>query len=746
MKVIQTINSHWWNVLMVVLFYVLGFASCTDPETTDKTGFNIYYLGMSDIGPGQSGTIAQPTYKGPVPTNFAITGVTLDGEPFNGDLFVIDGHTGVVSVNTHKETKTGLYSLSISCEARGSVHSFCDIIQVTVLNAVPEGIVVEPNTLAVEYADIISDDNEIELPTALVKTDKNHISITGYKIVNVYKNNTFIDNVKDPLFKISSDGIISIVKGCDAVSPGAYVIDLKLNTAISGSNSEEGLYKSALTVNVTSKPLQLTYQKGKIEEATSECPVTSFVSQNPELKGSTDGAIYSIESVYPSEATSVLSIDSQSGVISVKEGHGLKKGQKIEVNVRVSNDYCKEGVVFDKAFRLDVVDYIAPIANFKYEEVQATQAVQFKAVVANGMTGAEPRFEFVDLAPQYEDELKLDTKNGTISASKGNSLGLGEHKIQVKASNDKNELVTTLVINVKKNLNYFSYLTYGNNLNLDEKLEASQFRVRSEEELKKLKLLPKHDIPSDRNVEWKMVVKNQMKDDNEHSTIDSKTGKIKALGLKENTLGVVYVTATVYGKSVNEPEAYSITIPVCFHHAAPLKEVTSNKKVICENGVSVEYTPFVFRVNPKVGGRSVKPKITGVSNMSKFVLDYRRTFNYYNLKGYRSEGNGKEFEDGTPSTSPFLNALWTSCESSPSSKDAVSYFNKKGVISTLCYVDNSSSDFSVVVNPNKWNSEGWADGLFHAQMTCITNGEARTDLNNGAKIFPLIIWLDKSMK
>lgn len=49
-------------------------------------------------------------------------------------------------------------------------------------------------------------------------------------------------------------------------------------------------------------------------------------------------------------------------------------------------------------------------------------------------------------------------------------------------------------------------------------------------------------------------------------------------------------------------------------------------------GVTVNYTPFVFQVNPRTGGSSVAPTITG-TDLSTFIADYRRTFNYYNING-----------------------------------------------------------------------------------------------------------------
>ena len=73
--------SHFLGVLMAVVL-VMTYTSCSDEDTTDTTGFALYYLGMTDIGPSMSGIISEPSYKGSVPSDFTITSITLNGEPY----------------------------------------------------------------------------------------------------------------------------------------------------------------------------------------------------------------------------------------------------------------------------------------------------------------------------------------------------------------------------------------------------------------------------------------------------------------------------------------------------------------------------------------------------------------------------------------------------------------------------------------------------------------------------------------
>ncbi len=398
MNVRHNILSRFLGVLTVMLFALLSITSCSETETTDKTDFILYYTSMTDIGPGMSSDIAQPSYKGATPSDFSIAGVTLDGQAYTGNLFEINPTSGTVHIESDETTPVGVYKISVSCVAGGSTFTYNDIISVNFLKRVPEGITVTPEALVADFADIIDANSTVELPTAQVTTEQNHISITGYSISSVRLGETIVDNKKNPMFAVSSDGTISIVRGSNAIEPGLYTIDLKLNTAVSGSDSEEGLFANALTVNVTSKPLALTYATGKLEEATEESGNTSFVSQVPTFKGSTDGIAYSIESVSP--ASDKFVIDAKTGVISVAEGHGLKSGEKYSVSVRVKNDYSTEGVVFNNVFTLNVVEYIEPISNFAYEMTPVTEQVEFEIPVKAGFKGAEPVFVFESISAE----------------------------------------------------------------------------------------------------------------------------------------------------------------------------------------------------------------------------------------------------------------------------------------------------------------------------------------------------------
>ena len=264
---LQNITSRFLAILMVVGLCVTN-SSCTDPETTDSTKFALFYAGITDIGPSMSFNLDAPTYIGGAPSDFAITRVTLNGETYDTNSFAIDTNTGSISLSNTSELPVGLYTLSVSCYSNGNYYEFKDIVTINMMKPVPDSISVEPNKISAEFADIISTESTVELPTAQVTTEGDHISIQKYIIANVRKDGVLVE--ENDFFTISSTGEISIVKGESKIQPGKYVLDLKLTTAIVDEAAEEGIFEKYLflpanpnlvlmdTDIITKSPVRLT--------------------------------------------------------------------------------------------------------------------------------------------------------------------------------------------------------------------------------------------------------------------------------------------------------------------------------------------------------------------------------------------------------------------------------------------------------------------------------------------------------
>ncbi len=739
MKQLKNFTLKFVGVMIATIAFMLGFASCNDDTTTDSTSFALYYTSMTDISPTMTGTIASPTYKGAEPSGFSITGVTFgdDNQPYTGDSFSINETTGAVDINNTSELQIGKYKISVSCIAGGKSYHFQDAIIVNFMKAVPDGITVEPAELLVEYADIINtEDQTIVLPTAQVKTDGDHISISGYEISGIKKGDKVIENFPNPLFAISSTGEISIVKGNKSIEIGTYVLSLKLNTAVAGSDSEMGLFADAVKINVISKPLSLTYnpKEDLLEESSTN--ETEYISKDaPVLDGSLEGVNFSIASVNP--ATDKISIEPETGKIVIAKGHGFNKGESYSVNVLVKNQFCEEGVLFENAFKINIVEFIQPIANFSYPETTVKQALKISVQKDPAFQGGgNLKFEFTEEDKvKYDGILTLDERTGDISAPKYNILLPGIYEIHVIATNNKTvegeEAVLKLTIT--ENENYFTTINYKNNLGSgDSELEGEEYHNQYRYKGTSSFNTPKKYLPillglkgSGQQVKWSIRKGRYIgpEEEKNKATIDEKTGEITVSGVQNNQVNFVLVTATVG----TGDEAIERTVPffISIYNGT--------------NQGNVLYTPFVFRVNPKYGGRSIAPV---VNKETAPFLDFRRSFTYINIDGIDS--NGIPFISNETSLgddhSNFLGSMWDSYGTPKGNKNPVSYFiNKNDLGKALLYVDNAT-DNAVVVNPNKWYNDGYADGVFSGAMTFSTT---ESGVNSGTEIYPMVVWFDK---
>ena len=211
----------------------------------------------------------------------------------------------------------------------------------------------------------------------------------------------------------------------------------------------------------------------------------------------------------------------------------------------------------------------------------------------------------------------------------------------------------------------------------------------------------------------------------------------------------------------------SVDIPVFLHSSAKDGEQT------------VQYTPIVCKINPQTGGTTHGLEFIGISDTEKenFLIDYRRTFSYYNLGGPESHVSGTLPKKEDP-TFVFLTALWENyfintiggTSNNTGSKSPMSYLANEGsnyetsgtvrpttLSMALGYV-NPAQNYGVTINPRKfYYDNAWADGLFIGQMVwkivdpLKDDGSAKTeknredevnDVKGAGQIFPLVIWFD----
>lgn len=715
--------------LMLAAALQLIAASCTEENSTSEP-FAVWWSGVTEISPSTNINIT-PTYKGATPEDFSITSVTYNDIPCTAEAFSIDSGTGVFSISGSDSMLAGTYKVSVSCTSDGKSYSFSDAITIEMMNPVPDGIVMEPSSITVTASDIMSSDGSASLPTAAITTDGKHVSIKSYAISSVKLDGEADDSYKS-WFSVSGDGVVSITAGNQDIIPGVYTLDFKLNTYIAGSNSEMGLFKNALRVDVTSAPMSLSYTSSavKVEKGYAGS------SSEPVLKGSKSGLAYALKSVSPDNSVGIT-INSATGKINFPETAQTAIGDTYTVSVSATNAYGTTD--FDDVLTFTVIDFIFPIEGFAYEspgEVISGASINMPAQLT---AGDDVTFAFSDL-PDALAGLKIDAATGLISCATGTELTPGEYTVTVKATNIKGTETATFSLKIVENPYKFTFVRWGNNLGLRpiEKY-GNQWRIR-EEDGELTVPIAESDIPSGVPVSFSLANKNTNSSSFPNgTTIDKSTGTVTITytpnGTKLGRTHVVLITVKVGG---NAETAVSKVFPFFVDQFA-----------YNGAGYNVCYTPFAFRVNPKTGGRSATPEVTSNNGASTsgFTLDIRRQIWWNNLYG-PAEHADHRLDQGGNNTLLYRVAkkYWDASgrgNVNTGSSDPFNYWGNttRGTGFNACYIDPQT--LQMVVNPEKFSDDyGYADGMMYGEMLCNINNTSPLSQNSSWRLFPIIIWFD----
>lgn len=708
----------------------LSFSSCSEEATDSDEGFALFYSGISEICPSTNINI-MPTWRGGTPTNFSISLVQFERTVIQSDCFSVDPSTGMFSITNSDLLQTGGYTIDIVCEFNGRRCEFPAAIEINMMKPVPDGIFVDPSELSASLSEILSTGTDTKLPTARITTDSsNHVQIKSYLISNVYRDGELANDCKK-WFEVSQEGIFSIVPNNSEFEAGIYTFDFKLTTYIVGANSEEGIFKNALKLNVTSAPTRLLYEpaSARIEQG------ISGTSSTPSVKGSKEGLKYVIKSVAPDNAVGIT-IDEHTGVLTFPETDQSALDQTYTVSVTVSNDYGS--MDFEDVYSFTVIAFISPISQFTYNDIEKNISGVSLSNPVTTMDGDEVTYSFVDL-PETLSGLKIDAQTGTVSSEKGVELPVGLHTVTVQASNVKGSMQTSFTINVIANPNYFTYVRWGNNLGAAREalqpLEkyGNQFRVYQGEERLRIEVV-ESDIPDGVSVSYSQIRKT---DNSSGFSINATTGRAEIY--PKEVGGTVYPHVHFVSVTVGEGEAaITRTFPFFVDQCGP------------QSGYQIEYTPFVFRVNPKRGGISAAPKIT-TSDGTPFTggsIDYYTNICFFNLYGPAEHTNDKRLNQDR---NGFLKIVWNKYYNS------INQPANYGVRYPMTYWDNAdknqlsytggyfrAEDLRLVINPEKFVDEyGYANGI----MTMITKFNSdglnpNTTTANTSQVTRLIVWFD----
>ena len=708
-----------WSALLGVLVAAglcVGVSSCQPEGITDTSEFTLYYPGITDIGPSTNFSVS-PSYHGETPSDFRIYKVTHEGKDFQTDCFTVDASTGEVSLSGTDNLPVGKYALSISCRSNGSEYMFADAITVNMMRPVPEGISMDPAVISVKLDDVIAGN---PLPTSKVITEGEHISVKGYRIASVRRDGVLLAK-HDSFFKIDASGVLSIIGGNEDFQPGRYEFDLKLNTYIVGDESQEGIYQDALTINVTSGPLAMSFSpsQGKVEAG------LAMRSKAPIVKGSKDGLKFDIKSVVPK--CDWVKVESNTGVLTIAEGNDLMIGDRYVVSMTATNKFGSKD--FDDVYTITVVDFIQPITEFSYPaHADVIQTLPVNAVPV--MTGEDVYYYFKEELPAALSELAINPETGVISAPKGNNIPVGDYKITVVAENIKSSLEAVFSFKVVENPNYFTTVRWGNNLGLEPvKDYADQFRFT---EKNKDYVLPvvAHDIPEGADVKYEV---NKLWSQDACSVAEDGTITVTTSRF-ERPMNVLRVNVTVGG---NDPAAITRTFYVFYHN-----------RFLISGKYYIDYTPFVFQVNPKTGGTSGPAAVTdkeGNDISATFAMDYRGTFNFWCFDGKYSASAEK------PSVkNSFLYNMWSQYYKGIGGENATVNTSERNPISA--YNSNATyrlgyyrqEDLRMVINPDKWrDADGnYANGIFLGETQVDNNGKTDPTVPGGPRTYVIWIWFD----
>ena len=128
-------------------------------------------------------------------------------------------------------------------------------------------------------------------------------------------------------------------------------------------------------------------------------------------------------------------------------------------------------------------------------------------------------------------------------------------------------------------------------------------------------------------------------------------------------------------------------------------------------------------------------------------MDFRRSFNYWNIDGPASHGNG------APNTNKdnFLSYLWASYYTAinkaynSGSRDPLSYYGRTFLDKNPGYVNavTGTNHLALYIAPEKWLDEnGYADGIFTGQITFADTGADPAGAASPYRLFPLFVWFD----
>lgn len=712
----------------LAILVLAALVACTGKLPGDEAAFKLFYPSLTEICPGTAITLT-PSWIGGAPTDFAVAGTRYGDNPYETACFSVDQKNGAFSISGSDNLPLGTYTVDIKCSVNGNTYSFKDIISITLMKPVPEGIQVTPSSMEINVADVR--EGKDNLPGAVIEpTGEGFVEIKRYLIQNVYKDGVLANDSKSWFALDENTGEFSVVTGNQDIVPALYTFDFKLITYKVGASDEAGLFENALAVNVVSAPYDLAYNPAerKVEVGTSVSSVA------PSYVGVSDQTVFSVKSITP-EGGPAISIDPSSGVLTIQNPSEGVIGTSYSVSVHVINPWGEAD--FEDAFTFQVISFINPVTTLSYDDVSAIISGHSFSNAPTAVDGDEVSFSFVDL-PDALAKLTIDATTGAVSCAEGVEITPGNYVVKVQAKNEKSAVTASFNLEIIANPNNFTFVRWGNNLGLEPIAKyGNQFRIYQGSAKATFPIL-ESDIPEGRPIKFTLANKTSM---------GGHGAAIKADGTLEITAQAVggrvwvhYLMITVQVGADSDENKVIRRFPLFIDQCGYLK-----------NGYKIEYTPFAIPINPRLGGTGPVPVIVDKDGnpANQPTLDFRTNPAWYNLNGPAQHKEGAVNKDA----STFLYCVWKKffdAQGKPVNVGACTpvswWYNKDNsqlLSLTGAYLDGN--DLHLVVNADRFVDDyGYGDGVFTAICRFSLDGKnpqtaASADYTEAV---PLVIWFD----
>ena len=711
----------------LTILLLLALTACADKLSPEES-FSLYYPSLTEICPGTNITLT-PSWVGGSPGSFSITDIRYEGTTYETPCFSISEDSGAFSISESSDMPVGSYSVDICCIAGGKKHSFKDIISVTMMKSVPDGITVTPSDFQVKVSDII--EGKEDLPGAVITPDgEGFVQIKKYLIQNVYRDGVLVNECK-PWFSLDENtGQFSVKSGNVDFVSGTYTFDFKLTTYKVGASDEAGLFQNALSVKAVAAPYALVYNPAsrKVEVGTSVSSVA------PSFLGTPDEAVFSIKEVTPEGGPSI-SIDPTSGILTIESPDDNLVGESYSVSVTVENPWGAAD--FADAFTFNIISFVHPITTLSYGDVSGIVSGRPFSNAPAEVDGDDVVFSLVDL-PEELAMLSIDATTGTVSCSDGVKITPGTYTVSVKGQNDKASVTASFSLNIIPNPNEFTYVLWGNNLGLTPIAKyGNQFRLGPNDATLTCPIL-ESDIPAGRPVKFTWENKSAM---GNHGFAIQSNGTVVLTPRAQYRIWAHCIMITVQVGNDNDENKVIRKFPLFI-----------DQNDYYSNGYKIEYTPFAVRINPHTGGKGPVPVIVDANNnpANQPTLDFRANPTWYNVNGPVQHKDGAINKDKTT----FLKCVWDKYYTAIGSAsnygawNPVSWWLNKDngrIPYTGAYIDGANN-LQLVVNPDRFVDDyGYGDGVMSCICVFALNGKSPLDAaSSPIQVVPIFIWLDPS--